>query len=145
MKKIHKDYYQLNPQSNNSVACKGQPLDLVLWQGEQWAVTTYGLERRNGKYALSCKEFFRGMKSKQEIFVFWFIHFSRKNWCNEDDIDDALQAMMVLFNVDGTRTGVKPPAFIGECEVEEYCAKCADDEYESARQRAIEGLVFNAP
>jgi len=138
------DYFELIHQSTNIVECKGQPLGVILWQGDQWAVTDYGLERRNGKYSIHCKDFCRGLKTKQDVFVFWFKHLSSKSWCNEDDVDAALQAMMVLFDLNGNRTNVNAPSFIGESEIEEYASKCANEEYEFARIRAIQGMVNHA-
>lgn len=36
----------------SSLEVTGEPLDEVWWQGRQWAVTTYGIERRDGTYAI---------------------------------------------------------------------------------------------
>ena len=84
-------------------------------------------------------------KTRQCVFVHWFQHLSRKSWCDEDDIDHALQAFLLLFNENGKRTNIMPPTLMGETEIEEYAVNCANHAYKLARFRAMEGLVFDAP
>jgi hypothetical protein len=140
-------------QTCSEVKRRGEPLDLVLWQGEQWAVTEYGLEKRDGTYHVQAKDMWSfampldasKSKTRQCVFVHWFKHLSSKSWCDEDDIDHALQAFMLLFDEKGNRTHIAPPSLMGEAEIEEYAAQCANDAYEAARRRALEGLVFYAP
>jgi hypothetical protein len=145
-------WFKFCPQTRSEVKVRGEPLDLVLWQGEQWAVTMHGLEKRDGTYHVRAKDMWNlanklsgeKEKTRQCVFVHWFQHLSKKAWCDEDDIDHALQAFLLLFDKNGQRTHITPPTMIGESEIEEYAAKCANDAYESARRRALEGLVFNA-
>jgi hypothetical protein len=38
---------------NNKVHCRGEPLSTpIYWQGRQWAVTPFGIERRDGCYTI---------------------------------------------------------------------------------------------
>ncbi len=37
----------------DAVPCLGEPLHPILWHGRQWAVTTFGIEARDGTYAIS--------------------------------------------------------------------------------------------
>lgn len=147
-------WFKFCPQTRSEVKCFGKPLDFVLWQGKQWAVTMYGLECRDGRYFVQAAEFYENVdplrfpKTKnvrQLAYLSWFYHLKEKNWVDELDIDHALQAMCLLFNPKGTRTSIQPPTLMGEAEIEEYAAQCANDAYEAARRRALEGLVFNAP
>ena len=140
-------------QTRNEVHNQGEKLDCVLWQGKQWSVTTYGLECRDGTYHVAAKDLWdlapklssEKTKTRRCVFVHWFQHLSRKVWCNEDDIDHALQAFLLLFDKNGKRTKITPPTLIGESEIEEYAIQCANAEYEAAKRRAIKGLVFYAP
>lgn len=43
------------PWAANEVAVRGEALDEVLWQGVQWAVTTAGIECRDGTYFIAAK------------------------------------------------------------------------------------------
>jgi hypothetical protein len=37
------------------VAVRAEPLSEVWWQGRQWAVTAYGIERRDGAYVIEAR------------------------------------------------------------------------------------------
>ena len=64
----------LCPQSRNEVKVRGEALDPILWQGEQWAVTTYGLECRDGTYVVQAGSHFWDKATAQDVFVSWFKH-----------------------------------------------------------------------
>ena len=49
-------WFKFCPQTRSEVHNKGEALDFVLWQGEQWSVTIYGLECRDGTYHVSAKD-----------------------------------------------------------------------------------------
>ncbi len=145
---IAKDWFRLCPQSRNHVHCRGEALSQILWQGTQWAVTTYGLECRDGTYHVPIQNLFgyvhvpKGRKkTKQDVMVFWFEHLSGKNWCDEDDIDHALQAALVLFNMDGTRTNVEAPFLMDEHEIEQAALDDAERAYRATKDR----LIYGAP
>ena len=141
------DWFRLCPQSRNHVHCRGEELGDILWQGEQWAVTTYGLECRDGTYHVPIKNLWDfaeakpgQKKTKQDVMVHWFKHLREKNWCNEDDIDHALQAAMVLFNMDGTRTAVEAPFLMDEAEIEAAALEAAERAYRITKDRLLYGL-----
>jgi hypothetical protein len=146
--KIQNDHFEFGPQSRNEVKLRGEPLDLILWQGEQWAVTEYGLEKRDGTYHVQAKDMWgfampldKGATvTKQCVFVHWFQHLSHKKWCDEDDVDYALQAFVLLFDKNGQRTKTKPPSLMDAAEVEDYAANCANRSYEAAKTNAINGM-----
>ena len=153
-KKKYDSRFMFFPQTQSEVRCLGEPLGLVLWQGKQWAVTAYGLECRNGKYHVEAKEFYKNVDPsrfkntkdpRQLAYLSWFHHVKEKSWVDQEDLDHALQAMCLLFNPDGKRSHIQPPTMIGAAEIEEYAARCANDAYEAAVRRALEGLVFDAP
>jgi hypothetical protein len=39
--------------ASNAVPCRGDRLSRIIWQGEQWAVTSYGVECRDGTYSIT--------------------------------------------------------------------------------------------
>lgn len=41
------------PSATNTVVVRGEELHTVLWAGSQWAVTEYGIECRDGTYAIA--------------------------------------------------------------------------------------------
>ncbi len=144
-----KDWFMLCPQSRNHVACRGKELDDILWQGEQWAVTTYGLERRDGVYGIPLENLFSFVnsekgknKTKQDVMVHWFNHLHTKTWCNEDDIDHALQAVLVLFNLDGTRTKIEAPFLMDESDIEFFALESADRHYRLTKDRLFYGVLL---
>lgn len=147
-----KEHFEFCPQTRSEVKRKGAELDFVLWQGEQWSVTEYGLEKRDGTYHVKAKDMWnlarpleQGKKvTHQCVFVHWFQHLSQKKWCDEDDIDHALQAFLLLFDSFGNRTKIQPPILMGEAEVEDYAATCANQRYEQAKIKALHG-VYDAP
>ena len=141
-------------QKSNYVKVIGEPLDFVLWQGSQWAVTEYGLESRDGSYAIESKHlicmadrgrFDKKQLTKNHVFTHWFSHLSGKNWCDIDDIDHALQAFLLLYDLKGSRTEITPPVIMGQAEAIEYASDCANVAYEEAYSRAIKGIAKNAP
>lgn len=146
---MHKteDLFHFRPQSMNQVKVRGEALDFVLWQGKQWAVTEYGLECRDGRYHIDAKSLMTAhgrVNSKDQSFTHWFQHISGKNWVDADDLDAALQAAMLLFEMNGARSKAPAPLLLeNEAEIEEYATMCANKAYEEARAKAMRGLVFN--
>ena len=141
------DNFIFHPQTRNQVENRGEQLDLILWQGKQWAVTEYGIEKRDGTYTILAMHAWsftpasKGRrKTKQDVMRHWLEHLSLKSWCDTDDIEAALHAFLLLFNEDGSRTQVLPPLLMGMAEIEEYASNCANAEYEAARQRALYGV-----
>jgi hypothetical protein len=68
--------------AGNSVRQIGQRLHSIRWQGRQWAVTTYGVERRDGTYAIS----FDRLEVRQ-----WIQHLAGKTSVDLSDFAEALR------------------------------------------------------
>jgi len=119
-------------QSSTVVKLLGEQLSPVLWQGEQWAVTDYGIENRDGTYHVDAKWFFKNDQGKHN----WFMHMRDKSWCDMDDFEDACEVMYMLFNKNGTRNDVPAPITMSQAEIEEYAIQAAEEAYLSAKQRA---------
>ena len=140
---------QFSPQSREAVKCNGEILDDILWQGRQWAVTTYGLECRDGRYHVEVSQFFHGGDSrgshikdlKQRSHFCWMLHMFDKCWVDQVDLTNALDAMCLLFNVDGTRTKVKAPQLCELDAIEEIASNAANRAYEETKRKAMMGLL----
>lgn len=81
----------------NLVPVGGEALNDIWWQGRQWAVTSYGIEARNGKYVIE--------KSRlaEEIETWgWLQHMNDKDWV---DIDDFATAWLVAMTLHGRGAG----------------------------------------
>lgn len=57
----------------------------VLWVGEQWAVTAYGLECRDGTYPVEASRLWEADNGWT-----WEKHIGGKTWCNRGDLYRAL-------------------------------------------------------
>ena len=115
-------------QSFNEVPLKGQSLHPVLWQGKQWAITSYGLERRNGCYAISLDDLYR-----RPLWQ-WARHLESKAWVDPEDLADALEALELLYVPPGVRTDVQAPFCTTADEVEAIALKAADQVYQSVKR-----------
>ncbi len=58
------------------VVCRGEALSEVWWQGRQWAVTAYGLERRDGTYFIEAKRLLEDLRGEPPYS--WTEHIGRK-------------------------------------------------------------------
>jgi hypothetical protein len=68
--------------SPNKFRHRGQRLHPIIWQGSQWAVTTYGIEARDGTYAIT----------KDRLSdPHWIDHMAEKEWVNIEDFAQALR------------------------------------------------------
>jgi hypothetical protein len=141
--------YQFAPQSRDSVKCLGESLSDILWQGSQWAVTTYGLECRDGRYHVEVSQFFNSGDSrglhikdlKDRSCFCWKLHMFEKNWVNQCDFTNALDAMCLLFNVNGKRSNIKPPQLCELDAIEEIASEAANRAYEETKRKAMMGLL----
>jgi hypothetical protein len=80
----------------NEVRVNGEDLSEVWWRGRQWAVTEYGLERRNGTYALEAKRLCGDHKNNYSSIL----HMGEKNWV---DVDDFTTAFFIACAMHGKR------------------------------------------
>jgi hypothetical protein len=64
------------------VAMAGEELaQPIFWVGRQWAVTSYGVECRDGTYAFEA----------DRLGEDWYAHVSRKIWVDAGDLREALE------------------------------------------------------
>lgn len=68
------------------VQCRGEKLDKIFWKGRQWAVTSYGVECRDGSYAIA----------KDRLWEFeekwgWVRQMAPKAWVDLTDFAEALR------------------------------------------------------
>lgn len=73
------------------VHVRGEELDEIWWQGRQWAVTRYGIECRDGSYAIP-----RRLLWQPD----WEPHLAEKGWV---DIPDFRTAYLVACALHGVR------------------------------------------
>ena len=74
-------------ESTTEVHVTGEPLaEPVHWRGKQWAVTSHGIEARDGKYAIA------GNRVWEETLGHgWIDHMSEKDWVDIHDFAEALR------------------------------------------------------
>lgn len=85
------------PQSTARVKRRGDRLSKMFWKGEQWAATKYGVECRDGCYAIDRKRLW-----EDDTVHSWIMHMSEKCWV---DLEDFAEALRVARIVDLCRTG----------------------------------------
>ena len=82
----------------NPVTVRGEALHEVWWQGRQWAVTSYGLERRYGTYFIEAKRLVEQLRGEHPYS--WTEHVGEKTWA---DVDDFATAYLVAVAMHGHR------------------------------------------
>jgi hypothetical protein len=68
---------------------RGEDLNEIWWQGRQWAVTAYGIERRDGTYGIEAGRLF-----EDEQYGGWPAHMAHKVWV---DIEDFCTAWLLAI------------------------------------------------
>jgi hypothetical protein len=75
------------PQARTNVRVRGERLSKpILWQGRQWAVTGYGVEARDGCYAVPRRNLW-----DNDFRHGWIMHMAEKNWVDLADFTEALR------------------------------------------------------
>src|ERR1035437_1591849 len=69
------------------IKLRAEALHEIWWQGRQWAVTAFGIERRDGSYPIEANRLQEHHKSKQPYS--WIAHMSTKVWTDADDFATA--------------------------------------------------------
>jgi hypothetical protein len=72
--------------ATNVVVCLSGKLSRIIWQGEQWAVTAYGIEARDGTYTITKHRLW-----EDEGHHGWVEHMSGKGWVDLIDFAEALR------------------------------------------------------
>jgi hypothetical protein len=84
---------RFGPQATNHVARQGgNRLSKIYWQGRQWAATKYGVECRDGSYAIE-----RTRLWEEEDQYGWILHMAEKDWVELEDFAEALRVAR-MFN-----------------------------------------------
>jgi hypothetical protein len=83
---------------DNPVNLRGERLNEIWWQGRQWAVTSHGIEARDGTYIIA-KDRLREDHA-HEYPHSWIAHLSEKPWI---DLDDFATAYFVAVAMHGQR------------------------------------------
>jgi hypothetical protein len=60
---------------------RGERLSRIIWKGRQWAVTKFGIEARDGRYAID----------KRRLSEDWLRHMSEKEWVDLLEFAEALR------------------------------------------------------
>lgn len=84
------------PQSDTHVRVRGEALHPILWQGEQWAVTEYGIECRNGTYAIAAHRLLEIRWGTTQYD--WPLHMREKPWVDMADFQRAFAAGCLLHH-----------------------------------------------
>jgi hypothetical protein len=79
------------PQSSNRVENRGERLHKIIWQGRQWAATKYGVECRDGGYAIE-----RARLWEEDESYSWVMHMAGKGWVDLKDFAEALRVARIL-------------------------------------------------
>ena len=88
------------PQSSIPVKNRGDRLSRVYWKGRQWAATKYGVECRDGCYAIN-----RSRLWEDDAEHGWIMHMAEKEWV---DLEDFAEALRVARIGEMIRTGKRP-------------------------------------
>jgi hypothetical protein len=87
--------------ADNAVKCRGERLGKIWWRGAQWAVTGYGLERLDGRYAIP-KE-----RLLEDPAHLWPLHMASKRR-DVVDLDEFTTAWMVALLLHGYGGQITP-------------------------------------
>jgi hypothetical protein len=82
----------------NEVRLCGEELRRVIWQGRQWAVTTFGIESRDGLYAIRARRLTEGLREDDPHC--WIDLMAGKEWV---DLPDFATAFLIACSVHRVR------------------------------------------
>ncbi len=78
--------------SVNEVPLYGEPLDEIWWIGRQWAVTSYGLEKRDGKYFVEKSRLVENLREGWS----WIGQIGCKSWADIEDVATAFYVAVAM-------------------------------------------------
>jgi hypothetical protein len=82
------------PQSTDRVKLRSEPLSTpIYWQGHQWAVTSHGVECRDGTYYIAKDRLWESDDTDHG----WVHHMADKNWVDLADFAEALHVARQHF------------------------------------------------
>jgi hypothetical protein len=91
--------------ADSAVARGGEALHPIFWQGREWAVTAYGIERRDGSYPIEASRLCEGHEGAAvaadgtPVPYTWIGHIGEKGW----DLADFATAFFVACAMHGVR------------------------------------------
>lgn len=78
------------------VPLRGDALDEVWWQGRQWAMTSFGLERRDGTYPIEADRLYERPYHDGYLAWCWPLHMAGKCWIDIHDFCTAFAVALAL-------------------------------------------------
>lgn len=93
--------------ATNEVRVRGEDLHAACFLGTQWAVTDYGIECRDGTYAIPERRLLERRGGKYE----WPEHMLEKEWVDGDDFVKVFVAacwILLAVRVVGLKIGARP-------------------------------------
>lgn len=90
------------------VRVRGEPLGAVWWQGRQWAVTSDGIEARDGSYVIEAGRVIENLEPYS-----WVRHMAAKNWVDLEDFATAW-LVAVALHTSARRAALKKAVGVGE-------------------------------
>ena len=66
----------------------------MIWRGRQWEATVYGVECRNGCYAIE-----RSRLWEEDDCYSWILHMAEKNWVDIEDFAEALRVARIYEKI----------------------------------------------
>ena len=78
--------------STNDIPLYGEALDEVWWVGRQWAVTRYGLEKRDGKYFVQKNRLVENLREGWS----WIGQIGCKSWADVEDVATAFYVAVAM-------------------------------------------------
>ena len=110
------------------VTARGDDLGEIWWQGRQWAVTSYGIECRDGTYAIESSRLTE-VCCDDPVSPFWPVHMATKEWI---DLDDFLTCFLVGLALHGHASAFKSE------NIRSVCKKVL---YRAERDRKISAVI----
>jgi hypothetical protein len=84
-------------ESKSDVLVTGEALhEPVYWKGRQWAVTSYGIEARDGKYVIEGRRVWENNDGHG-----WVEHMEEKTWVDLPDFVEALRLARARWSGSG--------------------------------------------
>lgn len=96
--------------SKDRVKSRADRLHPIWWQGKQWAVTSAGIECRDGTYYIAkdrLDQERQGLNNTSTGMPDWILHTAAKDWV---DIDDFATAFIVALVLHGYQQAFEPRA-----------------------------------
>lgn len=81
----------------NEVYHRGEDLDPIIWQGRTWCVTSYGVEKRDGTYAIAAADV---VDEGARGYFRMVCHMYQKKDVDIDNLRTALLILCVLHGVE---------------------------------------------